>query len=162
MEFETESGGRAKLLDLTTLRAALTTLDPERNTFAILLRSEDSYLQTSARDDGFIVEKRDGSHLSHFCAAHMDFHAPPSSEHKWWQVWRSDTGQDRFSRDEMMEIFTAYLRREATPSSVRWVRMPMQKAPPWGEVVLNLISYLIGAVFIGILALIILARWNAR
>ena len=141
-----DSGQLAKLLD---------TLDSETNTFAILEKSDDTYLQVAARDEGFIIERRDGSHRAHSYACHLGFQRPVLAEHKWWKVWRSDVGQDRFSLEEVKRVFEDYLLSRSNSSNIEWVRMPMQKAPASAELVLNAITYVIGAIFVGFVALIL-------
>jgi hypothetical protein len=123
MVLETEAEGRAPVCDLHDLQARLTKLNREGNTFAILGKSPDTYLQAAAADNGFIIERRDGGFDRHFYAAHPGAHPPLRAEPLL--IPAGDRGQDRFGEDDLLDIFTAYFCGGAMPSHIDWVRMDM-------------------------------------
>jgi hypothetical protein len=123
VELETEGDGRSTLTSVEELRSRLARLSPSENSFAILFKGEETYLQTGAQDDGFIIEKRDGDFTRHFYAARPGLHQPLQNES--WLIPQANRGQDRFSREEMVEIFSAYFSAGAMPAQVTWVPMDM-------------------------------------
>src|SRR5438874_1444025 len=123
MELETEADGRSSLTGLEDLRNRLVRLDPSENSFAILFKDEETYLQTGAEENGFIIEKQDGDFTRHFYAARLGLHQPLKSES--WLIPQADRGQDRFSREEMIEMFSAYFGGNPFPAQVTWVPMEL-------------------------------------
>jgi hypothetical protein len=111
MRLETERDGSHEISTPQELEAALTTIEPQRNSFAILTAQTEVYLQTAADKEGFVVERRDGSAQSHAKAMRTALHP----------TWP----QDRFDRAEMIAIFTTYLTGQQSPAGVRWEPLKM-------------------------------------
>jgi hypothetical protein len=135
MQLETEADGRAPISGLSELRDRLARLDPGMNSFAILSRAEEAYLQTSAENDGFIIERRDGDFTRHFYAARRGARRPLKNQS--WLIPKADRGQDRFSREEMLELFSSYWGGDNLLGSVAWVGMEMADPDAMGTKVLR-------------------------
>ena len=114
MKLETD---RVTIEDVTAeqLRAAIDLLDGVDNSRAILSRSDDVYLQTAWFNNGFVVEKREGSEAAHFYAVPpygplAPVQAPP--KRNWFQrLFASPdflTSECAFRKADMIGIFTAY------------------------------------------------------
>jgi hypothetical protein len=123
MKLKLERGFEGETRDPAAVRTALQTLNSNDNTFAILSSDDETYIQTGAQEDGFIIERRDGSYNSHFYAARPGLHQPLKD--RSWLLAAADVGQDRFTLDEVIDIFSAYLSGVAPHTSVQWVRMNM-------------------------------------
>ena len=128
MKLELERGFTGETNDPDAVRTALQTLSATDNTFAILSSGDETYIQTGVQDDGFIVEKRDGSSTDHFYAARPGLHQPLKDESLLLPT--ADRGQDRFTLAEVQDIFVAYMSGNAPSTSVQWVRMKMYDADP--------------------------------
>jgi hypothetical protein len=135
MELETEADGRKQITDPHELEELLRRLDPDGNSFAILLRDEETYLQTSAQSDGFIIEKREGDFTRHYFAARSGARRPLRTGSVI--LPKADQGQDRFSREEMVQMFAAYLKGYAAPQLLTWVRMEMEDPDAVGTKVMR-------------------------
>jgi hypothetical protein len=75
MKLETD---RVTIADVTAdqLRKELDLLDGVDNTRAILSQSDEVYLQAAWFDNGFVVEKREGSEAAHFHAVPLHASLP--------------------------------------------------------------------------------------
>ena len=134
MELETDADGRSPITDVNELKSRLARLDAAENSFAILFRDEETYLQTAANADGFIVERRDGDFARHYYATRPDSHQTLRSQA--WIVPKADRGQDRFSQDEMISMFCAYFSGSMF-HNVAWARMDMADPNALGTKVLQ-------------------------
>lgn len=86
---------------------------------AVLATTPETYIQTVWLDDGFVVEKREGSSESHFRATHVEI---PS-------ITIDGSPQTLFAYDLMLAIVTAYASEEAPPPGVEWERMSLRTWP---------------------------------
>lgn len=68
MHLETESGAKVTLPTASDLRHAIETLDVDVNTYAILTRSPQAYLQTMRLEEGFELEYQQGDTDHHYQA----------------------------------------------------------------------------------------------
>jgi hypothetical protein len=80
--------------------------------FVILSSAEESYIQTAARDGGYMIETREGSHLRHYRAIRQE---PLSLS--------TDGSSSLFTFEEVLATFMAYASEEPTPKFLRWERM---------------------------------------
>jgi hypothetical protein len=92
------SGWIASPADVAT---AIDALDPDTNSFTVLERLEEVYIQTAYEDGALVIEKRDGGADRHFRAWHMG-------------------GNDRFDKTEVHRLFDAYYRNEPMPPTIEW------------------------------------------
>ena len=109
------------------LRAILARLSAEGDNRAILSVADEIYLQTAVFDNGFVVEKREGSEDRHFHA--VPEHPPlpasrPKPKRSWWdRIFKvSDflTSECAFSKADMIEIFEAYLQGREPTVRLTW------------------------------------------
>jgi hypothetical protein len=126
MDLETEADGRSKVSSLDELRSRLARLDPANNSFVILEKDKDTYIQAAAEEDGFIIERQDGSFARHFYAARPGLQQ--ALQKGSWLIPQADRGQDRFSLEEMVDMFSAYFSGSIMPSNIAWI--PMQMSDP--------------------------------
>ena len=126
MRLETD---RVTIDDVTIeeLREELGLLDGADNTRAILSRGEEFYLQTAWFDNGFVIEKREGSEAEHFHA--VPRHAPlPATrippKRSWLQrlFGSSDflTSECAFSKADMIGAFEAYHQGTEAQLPLEW------------------------------------------
>jgi hypothetical protein len=83
------------------LATAIATLDPDTNSFAVLERGDELYIQTAYEDGQLVVEKREGGADRHF------------------RAWRMG-GDDRFDKADVQRLFEAYYRNAAMPLTMEW------------------------------------------
>jgi hypothetical protein len=112
MRLETERPGTRDISTPAEIEAALAALDPATDSFAILSADKERYLQTAMDLEGFIVERCE-DHAAPMKALRTALH--PTLE------------QDRFNREEVAAIFTAYLAGADMPPSMHWAPMPMAR-----------------------------------
>ncbi len=100
-------GTRLEQPDLAAIHGAIWILDSGENSFAIISRSDETYLQTACGAPGqFVVEYREGNETRHF------------------QTVRKDLGQE-----EVADLFLAYsLDRPDWKGAHRWE--PLESQPP--------------------------------
>lgn len=73
MQLELANGSSYKDPEAREIDDALGTLDGEENAYAVLSRSVEVYLQTSGTlKDGYVLEYREGSDLTHFQSVRDD------------------------------------------------------------------------------------------
>ena len=104
------------------LRRILASLAPGHDSRAILSVSDDHYIQTATFDNGFVIERREGSEESHAHAVPAHPELPPlrpKPKRSWWErllkVGDFLTSECAFSQTDMIEIFEAYFQgREPT------------------------------------------------
>lgn len=123
MRLQLENGFEGEVASVAALKSALQSLDTSSNTFAILSDGDDRFIQTAREKDGFIVERRDGSFRAHFCAAR-----PGSGrrlEKQSFLMPRADLGQDRFTLEEVSDLFGSYWRGKSSRVEVDWTPMEM-------------------------------------
>ena len=126
MRLQLENGFEGEVTGAAALEAALRSLNTSSNTFAILSNGDERFLQTAREEDGFIVEKRDGSFRTHFCAARPG--SVRKLEKQSFLLPRADLGQDRFTLDEVTDLFVSYWR--GTPAKVEVDWSPMEMPDP--------------------------------
>ena len=107
MQLETENGTKHEEVSEVKLRSTLAALNDADNTFAILSSGGEHYLQTVSQDDAFVIEKRDGSFDRHFRARSGERH--------------------QFTKDEVVQVFSAYLLGQPESSQLTWEPMSMPK-----------------------------------
>lgn len=109
------------------LRSELALLDMKTNMRAILSSDEEVYLQTAAFDNGFVVERRDGSEETHSHA--VPPHGPlpalrPEPKRSWWErlLMSPDflISECAFSQADMTRIFLAYHAGKEAEPPVTW------------------------------------------
>ncbi|HZG08351.1 MAG TPA: hypothetical protein VEZ70_05155 [Allosphingosinicella sp.] len=146
MRLSMENDSRQEITEQLQLRGLLATLNGDDNNFAILEKGEDEFLQAAVTADGFIIEKRDLGADRLSCGvrpgpapAAAGASSPPKT---------GEQGQHVFSRDEMMEVFTAYWSGGGEPGFLAWkemggpqacerprrVRQPQAVAADWNSV----------------------------
>ena len=118
-----ENGFEGEVTSLSALKSALQSLDTSSNTYAILLNGDERFIQTAAQEDGFIVERRDGNYRAHFYAARPG--SRRAIERQSFLIPRADLGQDRFTRSEVVDMFSAYLKGAEPSRAIEWVPMAM-------------------------------------
>lgn len=89
-------------------------LSMEERGFLILERAPHVYMQTAGRDGGFVLEKREGSHLHHFRAVRLGAPIKPKGGKR-----------DRLSFDEAVDACLAYASGSSPPNVFRWELMKM-------------------------------------
>jgi hypothetical protein len=146
MELETEADGRMQITTVEELRRRLSALDTETNTFAILSKDQQTYVQAAAAEDGFIVEKRDGDSTRHFYAARPGLHQRLRPEP--WLIPKGDRGQDRFTRDEMTAVLSSYFSGDPMPVGATWVRMEMADPNALGTKVIKALRITFWAILV--------------
>jgi hypothetical protein len=77
--------------------------------YAILGTGEQTYIQTAARDGGFVVERRDGGGHAHHRAVRRTRRSPPFAQ-----------PHDLFDQVEVNALFIAYAAAGPDPSFVSW------------------------------------------
>lgn len=109
----------------------LNDLNLDNNTRAILSRANEVYMQTAVFENGYVLEKRDGSKATHQHAIHLlrtsPLEGPPERQPSWWQKLLGLppmrlTHQHAFTQDEMRTVFMSYLTGEDQPQFLRWER----------------------------------------
>lgn len=123
MRLQLENGFEGEVTGIAALTSALRSLDTNSNTFAILSDGTDRFIQTAREGNGFIVERRDGDYLAHFCAARPG--SPPRLEKQSFLMPRADLGQDRFTLDEVTDLFVSYWKATQPVTAVDWTPMEM-------------------------------------
>ena len=121
MRLAFEDGDEQDISGGAELGGALARLRPiGPDTFAILSRADEDYVQTMMEQGGCVIEKREGSAAAHFRAVRRRF-APPEPV-KWWQFWKRPEGA-YFTLAETEEVFACYADGRAPPLFVQWVKM---------------------------------------
>ena len=122
LELTLEDGTVRQIGASEELWPLLETLNDGNNTFAILARSEQDYIQTSRDSGRFVVEFRRGSASEHFAAARASSPpASPPSDSLWGTRQRPE--QELFDLEETMSLFAAWIDNRDPPLSMQWVRM---------------------------------------
>ena len=157
MKLHTEVGFERDVADDAELRAALTKLDSDGNNFAILSTADETYIQTALYDDGFEIEKREGSQEAHFTATRPGLLPAPPRKKSRWNI--PVPVYNRYSLDETVRIFCAYLAGAPEPFPIAW--MPTDFSPTPAErtdVVrgLNIFFWIVVAIGVAIFLLIFL------
>lgn len=109
MELTLEDGTMQPIRASEEVRPLLETLNGEDNTFAILAKADEDYIQTSRDGGGFVVETRRGSASEHFAAARAG--SSPASG-----------SAEPFDLEETIGLFTAWIEGRDSPS-IEWVRV---------------------------------------
>ena len=113
-------------VDRARLCAVLEGLAPGHDDRAILSQEDEFYLQTAVVDNGFVIEKREGSEDRHFHAVprHAPLPGSPQPKRGFFQrllkVDASSTSECAFSRADMIDIFESYLRGESPRIAFEW------------------------------------------
>ncbi|MBA4771517.1 MAG: hypothetical protein H2054_00240 [Sphingomonas sp.] len=109
------------------LRRELALLNPVDNARAVLSRSEEVYLQTAVFDNGFVIEKREGSEAAHFHAVPSHSPLPPTRaepKRSWFAriFWPSNflVSACAFPQETMFRAFEAYLAGRETDTPLVW------------------------------------------
>ena len=79
--------------------------------WVILATAEEAYIQTLAKVDGFIVEKREGSHDLHFKAVRYDN--------------KDSDARFLFSFEEVLAVLMAYAAELPSAQWIKWEKMEM-------------------------------------
>jgi hypothetical protein len=106
MNFKVADTFRGDVTRPEQLDPMLARIDLEDNAFAVMEADEDNFIQTFRHDDGYVVEVRDGEQKVLYQAVRKRAHGSQSPE--------------RFSRDEVSELFKAYLANQRPSSSLTW------------------------------------------
>ena len=124
VELTLENGTVRPIRASEELRPLLETLNDDDNTFAILAKGDEDYIQAGRDSSGFIVEFRRGKATEHFAAARTS--SPPTSQRvePWRNLWKQP-GEDRFDLDETIGLFVAWMEGRETPASIQWVRLEL-------------------------------------
>lgn len=97
-----ESGQKGSKATADAVRAAIEAIRYDPNGFLVLERDEQRFMQTAAKDGGFILERREGSETTHFIAT------------------RLGGAGDRFSADEIEETLLGYLQGGIETPGILW------------------------------------------
>lgn len=122
MRLSLEDGTEVSISDAADLPPFLHKIDNNRNSFAILARADEDYVQTVLAEGGFIIEKRLGNSASHFEATRTapDVLVPPPPR-PWWKFWRNDDAKaDRFTLDDVIQTFAAFMGEGTEPAGLYW------------------------------------------
>jgi hypothetical protein len=122
MELTLEDGTVRQIHASGELRPLLETLNDEDNTFAILAKAEEDFIQTSRDSSGFVVETRRGSASEHFAAARTSSPSAPPPGDTWWGS-RKRTDHELFDLEETISLFAAWIEGREPPPLIQWVRM---------------------------------------
>lgn len=109
------------------LRQELEQLDGTGNTRAILSKGDEIYMQTAWFDNGFVVEKREGSEARHFHAVPQRAPLPSNvtpPKRNWFQRLslpsNFQTSECAFSKEDMIAFFLAYREGNEAKLSFEW------------------------------------------
>ncbi|WP_067734302.1 hypothetical protein [Novosphingobium naphthalenivorans] len=112
---------------IAQLREELGSLDGVDNTRAILSRGDEFYLQTACFDNGFVIEKREGSEADHFHAVprHAPLPATRTPPKRGWlrRLFASSdflTSECAFSKADMIRAFAAYYEGTEAQLPLEW------------------------------------------
>ena len=114
-------------VDHASLSRALSALDVDTNTRAILSSGDEIYIQAAYFSNGFVIEKREGNEESHFHA--IPSHPPlPNLRQRtklsWWKrifyPTHFLTSEYAFKKDEMIHIFATYLDGRESELNLKW------------------------------------------
>lgn len=126
MVLETDRGV-VRDVTLDQLRAELALLDGDDSTRAVPSQGDEAYLQTAWFENGFVVEKREGSEDRHFHA--VPPHAPlgplrAAPKRSWFQrrftASNFQTSECALGHQDMMEMFAAYFEGREPGVQMRW------------------------------------------
>ncbi|HEY5713661.1 MAG TPA: hypothetical protein VIT38_17325 [Allosphingosinicella sp.] len=121
MRLAFEDGDELQIAAGADIRGVLARLQPiGPDTFAILSRADEDYVQTMMEKDGCVIEKREGRDDAHFRATRPSF-APPEKV-KWWQFGKRPQNE-YFTLAETEEVFASYADGREPPLFVQWVKM---------------------------------------
>lgn len=123
MRLQLENGFEGEVTSVSAITAALQSLDTHSNTFAVLSNGDERFIQTARENDGFIVERRDGNFRAHFCAARPG--GVGKLKKQSFLMPRADLGQDRFSLEEVTDLFAGYWSGTSPATMVDWRKMEM-------------------------------------
>jgi len=98
------------------------------NTRAILSSDANTYIQTAAFDNGFVIERRNGGgEETHFHAVPHHAELPPlrpKPEQKWWQRLLAPakflTSECAFTLEDVQQVFLAYLEGRESDIPKQW------------------------------------------
>ena len=158
MKLQTERRQESEIADEAELRTELLNLNVQRNTFAILSRADETYLQTAAMEDGFAIERREGSADTHVFASRPGV-ARLQAKKSRWKI--SAPLYNRYSIDETIRIFSAYLAGAPEPFPIIWVPLEGGLTPEERESGLrglNIFFWFVVVVGIGIFLLWLMAE----
>lgn len=123
LEIKLENGTSRNVACKEELRPLLQSLNLRGNSFAILERGPDDYIQAALDRRGFVVEWHDGDPDRHYSAARACSSPLPQRTNGWLEFWKRQPLQDRFSVDEVAEFFASYLEGLPPPAKAQWVKL---------------------------------------
>lgn len=124
MELTLENGVVRPIRATEELRPLLETLNDDGNTFAILAKADENYIQTGRDSSGFVVEVRRGSASEHYAAARTS--SPPTAQRvDAGRDSAKQPGEDRFNLDETIGLFVAWMEGQEAPASIQWIRLDL-------------------------------------
>lgn len=118
----------ASIEDVTPqqLREELALLNSDTSTRAILSIDGEHYLQTAAYDNGFVIEKREGSEDKHFHAVpdHLPLAAPAAPRKGWIErlfgLGKPNNSTYAFTLTQIEDVFLAYLEGREPDPPLKW------------------------------------------
>lgn len=130
MDIETDEG-TFRVAEPSELKAHLARLNRENNR-GILSTGDERYIQTAVYDNGFVIEKREGSEARHYHARYrggrdrLPSLLPRPEKPSWWMrllgfSHTSGLAEHAFSYHEMEQVFVAYFNGAPMPAFVEWV-----------------------------------------
>lgn len=100
----------------------LSIVDGNQNSFAILSKSDEYYIQTHNDGSGFVLEKREGHEGAHFIAMLSDHSQPFKQRRRFWQFWKKQDDHDKFDLATVADQFRVFAKNETPSKRVSWIR----------------------------------------
>jgi hypothetical protein len=122
MQLEIDSGIVAGPVDAAAFEQTLDRLAWDSDvTFAILTAIGGDFIQTAARERGFLLERRTSSPEHHFRALRTDVSAAEPKKRPWWSIFgRTEDPRRLFSREEVGAAFAGFAAGSPDPAFLEW------------------------------------------